>query len=114
QIEEELARRERLHGGGRRTLRRTAAALGAAEHVEDLFPGEVVDVRAAEAGRVLEILGGERADRLELPEEDVRQRGDDVKMLRAWEEVQEDEDDEVVDPPCHPARRVRHAGATQR
>src|SRR5213592_3974246 len=69
QVEQELARGQRLPGGGRRALRGAPAALGAAEHVEHLLPGELVDVRGAEGGGVLEVLLGERAERLELAEE---------------------------------------------
>ena len=46
QVEEELPRSERLSGRRRRALRGAAPALRAAEHVEHLLPGEVVDVRA--------------------------------------------------------------------
>ena len=38
QVEEELARRQRLAGGRGGALRRAAAALRAAEHVEHLLP----------------------------------------------------------------------------
>ena len=114
EVEQQLARRERLAGGRRRTLRGAAAALGAAEHVEDLLPVEVVDVRAAEARRVLEVLLGELADRLELAEEDVGQRRDDVEVLRARQQVQEDEHDEVVDPPGDVTDTGRDAGIRRR
>src|SRR5206468_11419812 len=89
EVEQELARRQRLPGGRRRALRRATATLGAAEHVQHLLPGELVDVRGAEAGRVLEVLLGELPDRLELREEDVREGGDDMEVLRARQQVQE-------------------------
>jgi hypothetical protein len=107
QVEQQLAGRERLAGRGGGTLRRTAAALGAAVHVQDLFPSELVDVRGPVARRVLQILLGERPGRLELLEEHVRGGGDDVEVLRAREKIQKRQDHEVVDPPGDVADRHR-------
>jgi hypothetical protein len=87
EIEQHLARRERLARRGGRAFRRAAAALRARVHVEHLLPREVRQLRRSVDLGVLEVLLREPAVRLELREEDVRDRGDDVKVLREREQV---------------------------
>ncbi len=99
EVQQQLARRQRLSGQRGGTVRRAAPTLRARVHVEHLLPGELVDVRGAERGAVLEIHLRERAERLELPEEGVRKPGDDVEVLRERQQVQHEEDQQVVPPP---------------
>ena len=115
QIEQQLPRRQRLAGGRGGTLRRAAPALGAAEHVEHLLPGELVDARRAVADGVLVVLRlGELPERLELLEEHVGQRRDDVEVLGDRQEVEHHEDRQVVHPPGEVAGRHGDAHAADR
>ena len=114
-VHNNLARAERLAGDVRGTHRRAATALGARVAVEQVFPGEVFDVRRAELLDVgLEIHGTHRGA-FTLPacvrEEDVEQRRHDVQMLRVREIVEEGEHQQCMRPPAHAVRNPCAAGA---
>jgi len=74
-------------------------ALGAGVAVEARLPGELLDPGDAEVLGILEIRRAQPPHRLELHEEDVRDRGQDVEVLRVREVVAEEEDVQEVHPP---------------
>ena len=108
--EREVLGAEDLARAVRRAVVRAAPALGARVEVEDRLPREVLDPRDADgqrervgglagrADRLHELLGVlrhrlEASRRLQAPREDVRDRRDDVEVLRVRQQVQEEEDE---------------------
>ena len=93
-----------------------AAALGAGVAVEELLPREVPDRRGAERLLVLDVRDEvEGSPRALLPEEDVRQGGHDVQVLRPRQVRREREHRHDVRPPGHrehdPGEVTREHGA---
>ena len=102
EVHGESLRRQRLPRQVRRADLAAAPALGAGVDVELLLPGEVLDLPDAEdprLGRLLDVDRGHLPRRVELREEEVRERREDVEVLREGEVVQEEEDREEMEPP---------------
>ena len=93
------ARVERLVRQHRRADDAAAAALGAGVAVEHRLPRQVLDSRGAEPLGLLEVRRREAAGRVELHEEDVRDRRQDVEVLRVRQVVAEEEDVHEMGPP---------------
>ena len=88
---------ERLPRVVGRAVGLAAAALGARVCVEDFLPGEVAELRNAEAGRVLQVELSQLAHRLQTLEVDGRQSRDDVEVLPHRQEVEEGHHDGDVE-----------------
>ena len=100
QVHDDQLRRQRLVGRPGRALVLAAPALGAADQVQPLLPGQVGDLAGAEDGLLghllrVEVRGGaERAQRLGPPgEEHVGLRHEDVHVLGVQHEHEEAPDD---------------------
>src|SRR6266550_8048475 len=82
-VEDDLLRVEGLSGRERRAIIGAAPALRARVPVKQLFPGKVPDRRRAEGLLVLDVLDKRELSSWRLlAEEDVRERRDDVQVLR--------------------------------
>ncbi len=115
-VADEDLRVERLAGQGRRAHLAAAAALGAGVAVEHLLPGQVLDARGAEPLGVLEVDLDQPSHRLEVHEEDVGDRREDVEVLRVRQVVGEEEQVREVEPPAPLVDRLqrRRGPARQR
>src|SRR5260370_19193884 len=119
----QVLRAENLSGSVRRTIVGAPAALGACIEIQNRLPREMLDSSDADRRRkrigrlgrganfLHELLGVLR-HRLQAPgwleasQKDVGNRGDDVKMLRAWEQGQKQEDKHCMGP--KPNARQKH------
>ena len=112
QVHDDELGRERLAGVPGRTLRLAAPAFGAGGEVEHPFPGEVLDLAAAEfriVGRVFEVdrlAGGldrqQRTQAVGQPlEGDVDRRQEDVQVLGVQHDDQEGQHDADVQQQGH-------------
>ena len=102
QVDRESLRRERLARQVRRADLAAAPALRARVEVELLLPAEVLDLPDAEAlglGGLLDVERRHLPRRVELREVEVRERRDDVEVLRERQVVAEDEDRDEMPPP---------------
>ncbi len=113
-VSDEDLRVERLARQGRRAHDAAAAALGARVAVEHLLPGQVLDARGPEALGVLEVDLDQPPHRLEVQEEDVRDRREDVEVLGVRQVVAEEQQVGEMEPPAPLVDRLQlrrsHAG----
>ena len=104
-VHNDLARAQQLPRDVRRARCRAASALGARIAVEQVLPRQMFDVARTElldvrfkvhvAHRAL------HAGTARVREVHVDERRHDVQMLRVWEVVEKDEDQQCVHPPKH-------------
>ncbi len=108
-VDDDLARAQHLPGEMRGTHRGAAAALGARVPVEQVLPRHLIDVRGPELLDILRLEIEEtnhalRAGPLRVREIDVRNRRDDVQVLRERQIVEKCEHEQCMRPPEHGVR----------
>ena len=118
-IHDQELRRERFARVPGGTLALASAALGAGDNVEQLLPGEVLDLARSEDSVLVHVLHVhvrrlvERSERAGLTREgDVERRHDDVEVLGVHEE--HSESDYRHDVEHHEYRRERFVRSVQR
>src|SRR5207253_5495148 len=111
-VEHDLLRVERLAGRERGAVVRAAPALRTGVPIEQLLPREIAEGGRAEGLLVLDVVDElERAARTRGAEVDIRQRCDDVQMLRPRQVDGEGEDRHDVRPPRTREQRGRAVAA---
>ena len=126
QVQDDLFGRQWLAGRPGRALRLAPPALGAGAHVEEAFPGEVLDLAAAEDVGVrvglLEVehlaVAPHRLQRAEAVRaagvEHVHRGQDDVQVLGVGDEHQEAKDDGELGEDEHRLQHAVHARSQRR
>ena len=116
EVQNQILGGQLLAANARGTFRLTPPALSATVGIEQILPGELLDLRDADGlvplQPLLDIGGRQRATRPGSAELDVRPGGDDVQVLRVRDVDQEAEHQQDVAPPAYPVQRLlRRPGA---